>query len=146
MDEKKTVYDEWKSLRKTEFSADKPWISDLPGDSDHSPFLYRLGISSMSAAFTYDLKVCSLSVVIFIIIGVVNDYHHCCRHLYTDSDHSPFLYRLGISSMSATFTYDLKVCSLFIVLITVIVVIVIFIVIFVLIRILSAVKSFSLWS
>nr|KAG5688886.1 hypothetical protein BaRGS_016454 [Batillaria attramentaria] len=54
---KGTVYDEWsRRLKNSEFSADKPWIADLPGDSDHSPFLYRLGISSMSAAFTYNVQ------------------------------------------------------------------------------------------
>ena len=54
---KRTVYDEWMKLKDPEVTSDQPWISDLPGDSDHSPFLYRLGISSMSTAYTYNIRV-----------------------------------------------------------------------------------------
>ncbi|KAK7471446.1 hypothetical protein BaRGS_00035934, partial [Batillaria attramentaria] len=51
---KGTVYDEWsRRLKNSEFSADKPWIADLPGDSDHSPFLYRLVYGTLNDTLDY---------------------------------------------------------------------------------------------
>ncbi|XP_059173652.1 putative N-acetylated-alpha-linked acidic dipeptidase [Physella acuta] len=53
----KSVYDVWKErASNSEFSATEPWINYLSGDQDHSPFMYRLGMSSVLTAFTYNMK------------------------------------------------------------------------------------------
>ncbi|XP_070207655.1 N-acetylated-alpha-linked acidic dipeptidase 2-like [Littorina saxatilis] len=75
-----TVYEEWmQNLRRPAFSSDKPWISDLPGDSDHSPFLYRLGISSMSTAFTYDIREYN-RLPTYPVYGTLNDTYDYFRN------------------------------------------------------------------
>ncbi|KAK6182867.1 hypothetical protein SNE40_010455 [Patella caerulea] len=51
-----SVYDMWKqNFRSTEI-PNRPEINGLAGDSDQSPFSYRIGVPSMSVAFTYDTK------------------------------------------------------------------------------------------
>ncbi|CAG5125784.1 unnamed protein product, partial [Candidula unifasciata] len=55
--EGKTVYDVWKERgTRSSFSKTQPWINNLSGDQDHSPFMYRIGMSSLLAAFTYDMQ------------------------------------------------------------------------------------------
>ncbi|GFR65758.1 N-acetylated-alpha-linked acidic dipeptidase 2 [Elysia marginata] len=53
----KTVYDVWRERgRRSPDRPEKPWINSPSGDGDHSPFFYRLGMSSLLTAFTYDTK------------------------------------------------------------------------------------------
>ncbi|KAH9513589.1 Glutamate carboxypeptidase 2 [Bulinus truncatus] len=53
----KTLYDVWKErATRSSFSSTEPWINYLSGDQDHSPFMYRLGMSSVLAAFTYNMQ------------------------------------------------------------------------------------------
>ncbi|CAL1544111.1 unnamed protein product [Lymnaea stagnalis] len=55
--EHKSVYDVWKErAMRPSFSGTEPWINYLSGGQDHSPFMYRLGMSSVLTAFTYNMK------------------------------------------------------------------------------------------
>ncbi|XP_076472403.1 N-acetylated-alpha-linked acidic dipeptidase 2-like [Babylonia areolata] len=91
---RRTVYEEWLKLKRPEFSLDKPWISDLPGDSDHSPFLYRLGISSMSAAFTYNIKEYP-NLPTYPVYGTLNDtYDYFHAHVDPDFNRTTALVRV----------------------------------------------------
>lgn len=55
--EGKTVYDVWRErARRSPDRPDQPMINSPTGDGDHSPFFYRLGMSSLLTAFTYDMK------------------------------------------------------------------------------------------
>uniref|UniRef100_A0A2C9KC74 Transferrin receptor-like dimerisation domain-containing protein n=1 Tax=Biomphalaria glabrata TaxID=6526 RepID=A0A2C9KC74_BIOGL len=52
-----SVYEVWKQrTARSSFSTTEPWINYLSGDQDHSPFMYRLGMSSVLAAFTYNMQ------------------------------------------------------------------------------------------
>ncbi|KAL8620434.1 hypothetical protein ACOMHN_066745 [Nucella lapillus] len=89
-----TVYDEWLKLRRPDFSLDTPWISDLPGDSDHSPFLYRLGISSMSTAFTYNIKKYP-NLPTYPVYGTLSDtYDYFHAHVDPDFNRTTALVRV----------------------------------------------------
>ncbi|GFO08337.1 hypothetical protein PoB_003484200 [Plakobranchus ocellatus] len=53
----RSVFDIWKERgKRSVYKPDQPWINNPTGDGDHSPFLYRLGMSSLLTAFTYDLE------------------------------------------------------------------------------------------